>query len=94
MPSRKINDGSIGFQCPQAFPGWAMAAFSTIRDPDDGGIDAVSNNPPQSEDCLFLDVIVPRKVFRSSTRGGAKAPVLVWLYGGGYVSGMSVSSWG
>jgi carboxylesterase type B len=39
-----------------------------------------------SEDCLFLDVNVPKKVFdgRSKKKG---APVLVWIYGGGYTAG-------
>lgn len=34
------------------------------------------------EDCLFLDVTVPRNV-----RPGRRLPVLVWLYGGGFNSG-------
>ena len=40
-------------------------------------------DPRTSEDCLFLDVIVPESIFKKSSR----APVLVWIYGGGYVSG-------
>lgn len=78
-------------------------------------------DPRTSEDCLFLDVIVPEKIFNSATakkkrqegpynvqcksgspcteipdvsqngtRGGA--PVLVWIYGGGYVTGDKTSS--
>lgn len=37
-----------------------------------------------SEDCLHLDVVVPESVFNNVS---AKAPVLVWVYGGGYVYG-------
>lgn len=62
-----------------------------------------------SEDCLFLDVIVPEKVFnaaksnRSSGYNEARcapgepckvpsgAPVLVWIYGGGYTAGSKTS---
>lgn len=48
--------------------------------------------PQMTEDCLFLDVIAPKKAF---DRGQNKtivpkkslAPVLVWIYGGGYVNG-------
>ncbi|KAL6894883.1 alpha/beta-hydrolase [Trichoderma evansii] len=53
--------------------------------------------PPQdgriTEDCLVLDVLVPQKVFdaRSTSKNGVKpskgAPVLVWIFGGGYVIG-------
>jgi carboxylesterase type B len=38
---------------------------------------------PTSEDCLFLDIVVPGKAYR----GEAKVPVINWLYGGGYILG-------
>lgn len=45
-----------------------------------------------SEDCLFLDVITPQKIFdrgKVSYKAfrSAKAPVLVWIHGGGYTTG-------
>ncbi|XP_071833747.1 acetylcholinesterase-like isoform X2 [Apostichopus japonicus] len=46
----------------------------------DPGIRFELSNANQSEDCLFLDVFVPR------TRGNAAA-VLVWIHGGGYMFG-------
>lgn len=67
-------------------------------------------NSQTSEDCLFLDVIVPEKVFnvtKANTTSGyhevqckpgqnctvtAGAPVLVWIYGGGYTGGSKTSS--
>ena len=49
-------------------------------------------DPRITEDCLFLDVIVPEKIFNRS--GSARnsstsrlAPVLVWIDGGGFVAG-------
>ncbi len=38
----------------------------------------------QDEDCLFLDVYVPRKVLEGKS---APAPVVVWIYGGAFVYG-------
>ena len=48
--------------------------------------------PPQdprvSEDCLFLDVVVPQKVFeQAAPHRKPSAPVLVWIHGGGYTVG-------
>lgn len=47
-------------------------------------------DPRENEDCLFLDVYVPKKVFNAACNGRERAklkPVLVWIYGGGYTSG-------
>ena len=47
-------------------------------------------DPRESEDCLFLDVVVPRAIFDRRMRGdggGDGAPVLVWIHGGGFVYG-------
>ena len=43
-------------------------------------------NTPLSEDCLYLNVWSPRF---NKTQGSALAPVLVWIYGGGFVGGTS-----
>lgn len=40
----------------------------------------------ETEDCLLLDVVVPKKVFESNS----SAPVLVHIHGGGYVVGSKI----
>lgn len=47
-------------------------------------------NTNVSEDCLYLNIWVPQRV-RLRHHGGERrpVPVLVWIYGGGYMSGTS-----
>lgn len=49
-------------------------------------LQASSADGRTSEDCLFLDVIVPQEIFDQRDQGYG-APVLVWIYGGGYTAG-------
>ncbi|EME40268.1 hypothetical protein DOTSEDRAFT_74915 [Dothistroma septosporum NZE10] len=44
-----------------------------------------TQDPRESEDCLFLDVMVPKQIFDNRNKSGAA--VLVWVHGGGYTSG-------
>lgn len=44
-------------------------------------------DPSETEDCLFLDVKVPETTIGSKNVANKKAPVLVWIYGGGYTAG-------
>ena len=48
-------------------------------------------SPRTSEDCLFLDVVVPQKIFENKDEA-CNAPVLVWIYGGGYTAGSKSDS--
>ncbi|KAF7191691.1 Carboxylesterase patB [Pseudocercospora fuligena] len=98
-----VRTGEIGRICPQANPAWLLIAEEFIPEylqgktefsPSDfntsssgsGGLPA--QDPRTTEDCLFLDVQVPKSIF--DKRNGKKnkgAPVLVWIYGGGYTAG-------
>lgn len=100
-----IQDGSVGRMCPQASPIWEddiEPAFllSLMEGTNFNQSTNISSYPyvPQkmdprtTEDCLFLDVVVPKKIFdraqnKTFVPRKALAPVLVWVYGGGYVEG-------
>lgn len=45
-------------------------------------------NTPLSEDCLYLNVWSPR-FNKTQPQNMALAPVLVWIYGGGFSTGTS-----
>lgn len=49
------------------------------------GTPYTESDPDQSEDCLFLDLYVPRSAAISPSTH--KLPVVVWFYGGAYVFG-------
>jgi carboxylesterase type B len=50
-------------------------------------LDDLPQDPRTTEDCLFLDVIVHQNVLKSASTSRPKAPVLVWIHGGGYAEG-------
>ncbi|KAF2827253.1 alpha/beta-hydrolase [Ophiobolus disseminans] len=97
-----INSGGSSRICPQASPAWQLEAqnfltslllglpVNTTRPYTPAGANSTSvippRNPLESEDCLFLDVFVPEDVLSKAGQGFG-APVLVWIYGGGYVNG-------
>lgn len=100
----------MGKICPQAAPLWSTTAeeafllsyFYNTSFPLSTNISSyeykpAKQDPRTTEDCLFLDVIVPKKIFERSKGEAAAfrknlAPVLVWIYGGGYVGGEKSSS--
>ncbi|TDE12996.1 carboxylesterase/lipase family protein [Jiangella asiatica] len=59
--------------------------WSGVRDATEPSTRCPQGDPANlvgAEDCLYLDVTVPR-----DARPGARLPVLVWLHGGGFNSG-------
>ncbi|OQV05710.1 hypothetical protein CLAIMM_10397 [Cladophialophora immunda] len=105
-----VQDGSVGAICPQANPDWIAigeaytAAFAAGKPFNYSAVATqLQANPPKpsppdpriKEDCLFLDVFVPKSVFdraQNKTSGYKGAPVLVWIYGGGYTAGSKAGS--
>ncbi|KAE8350345.1 Alpha/Beta hydrolase protein [Aspergillus coremiiformis] len=100
----EVQTGAAGRVCPQATPIWSRyimpqflksyftnSSFNASLDISSYPV-PLQQDPRISEDCLFLDVVVPQKVF-DRARGKSPvpkenlAPVIVYFYGGGYVVG-------
>lgn len=92
-----VQTGQQSRICPQASPDWnAIAAQFVPRylagehqfnsssfQPATGSLIPPDNRT--TEDCLFLDVYVPKTIFNNASHGPG-APVVIWIYGGGKLS--------
>ncbi|TKX25031.1 hypothetical protein C1H76_2741 [Elsinoe australis] len=99
-----VQDGQQNRICAQANPAWTAIASQFVPRYLAGQRQFNSSSfvtPPASipaqapgttEDCLFLDVFIPEQVWQRRNNKGKKAPVLVWLYGGGYTAGSKAGS--
>ncbi|KAL8951799.1 MAG: hypothetical protein Q9222_002248 [Ikaeria aurantiellina] len=89
-PESTVQDGSYGPTCIQApiqgpqlsGPG-ASSPFGKALNQFLAGI-PVPSLQPASEDCLFLDVYVPRKAVEDPS---LKLPVINWIFGGAFTFG-------
>ena len=101
-----VQTGSPDRICPQAIPTWVTTAAEFIPEYLAGQTEfnassfntttssssaVPAQDPRTTEDCLFLDVVVPENIFNSAGQGYG-APVLVWIYGGGYTEGSKSGS--
>ncbi|KAK4939887.1 hypothetical protein LTR66_014965, partial [Elasticomyces elasticus] len=88
-----VNKGDKGAICPQAFPIWYLRMLAELKNDTVALTKAADNptslipppDPREQEDCLFLDVLVPKEVLRNRYNDSYQgAPVMVWFYGGGF----------
>ncbi|MHA8058933.1 carboxylesterase/lipase family protein [Aquirufa nivalisilvae] len=78
--------GEFRWRPPQPVKNWSgeLDATKPCKDCAQAGFgpNAPKMNPNSSEDCLFLNVWKP-----ASATKGSKLPVMVWIFGGGFVAG-------
>ncbi|KAJ5884674.1 hypothetical protein N7495_009184 [Penicillium taxi] len=103
-PNREyVQNGSVGRICPQGSTTWESdiapefivsvlynTTFEGSTNISSYEYTAAKVDPRTSEDCLFLDVVVPKKIFDRAAANSISpllAPVLVWIYGGGFAGG-------
>ncbi len=87
IPFAAAPVGELRWKAPQPVKAWAGVkkantfASSCMQDPNFARIFGAT--AAIEEDCLYLNVWTPAKA------AGDKLPVLVWIYGGGFVGGMT-----
>ncbi|MDY0976180.1 carboxylesterase family protein [Massilia sp. CFBP9012] len=82
--------GALRWRAPQAVQPWTGVRQATSHAADCMQLPFPSDAAPlgtkPDEDCLYLNVWKPADV---GSKGKDKLPVLVWIYGGGFVNGGS-----
>lgn len=87
--------GELRWQMPQPVQNWdtvliadhwSCAAWQAPHDPNDAnyGVEFYSQDPPFSEDCLYLNIWVPKGASGNTQK---KLPVALWIHGGAYFAG-------
>lgn len=95
IPYAKPPLGELRFRHPIPSDPWTGVRNTTERPaacwqgmdtyfPGHKGADVWNPNTPRSEDCLYLNVWVPRKDSPVISK-----PVMIWIFGGGFFSGSS-----
>ena len=87
IPFAQPPVGNLRWKAPQPAAKWSGVRKADAYGPDCMQVpfpgDAAPLGVPPKEDCLYMNVWVPEKP------SSAKLPVMVWIYGGGFVNGGS-----
>lgn len=99
IPYAGETGGSQRFRPPTSVRSWSGVREMTVpgprapqppnafNAPADLQVIYPESDQPQSENCLCLNVWTPR------AEGGGNRPVMVWLHGGGFISGVGLRPW-
>ncbi|KAF5273121.1 hypothetical protein FQA39_LY07611 [Lamprigera yunnana] len=88
IPFAKPPIGALRFKAPEPPNSWEGVRDATKNGNQPLCVDSLFPSECQSEDCLFLNVYTP-ELPRSNT---VFKPVMVWIYGGAFITGGSSSS--
>src|SRR5215475_652791 len=87
IPFAQPPVGNLRWKAPQPAKKWSGVRKADAYGPDCMQVpfpgDAAPLGVPPKEDCLYVNVWAPQKP------SSAKIPVMVWIYGGGFVNGGS-----
>ncbi|CAN8098152.1 unnamed protein product [Discula destructiva] len=89
--SSTVNNGSTNYMCYQAYPQWIIDLETEAYGVTDEVMKEILYSAAgQTEACLVLDVYVPSGIFASNST--SRAPVLLWIHGGGFTSGSKTNT--
>ncbi len=81
IPYAAAPIGALRWQPPQTYPAWKGTRDATRFGSSCPQVASLLGPQSMNEDCLFLNVFAPLTVT------GKRLPVMVWIHGGGLVSG-------
>ena len=88
IPFAKPPVGDLRWRAPEPVGPWAGVRSAKTLEPacpqhfSPMLLAAIGHEPEQSEDCLYMNIWAPK-----SATAASKLPVMVWIYGGGFMIG-------